>query len=185
MQKRPQSPSNIPMPIQRDGSSSNIQRSSARVARQLPQAIVPTPKKQSNSNETRIPAPLFAKSILTAADGRTVDISRYDNDNSGAYDFGNFWIVKQFFSFSLAPTLLTSGGMFPQISRLETSRPFGERLDMYFITQINKLFKQTMRKCISVPYVLHHQSLYLEESYMFSNLLCFVTSKLFTKCLLS
>ena len=91
------------MPIQRDGSSSTIQRSSARVARQLPQAIVPTTKKQSNLIETRIPTPLFTKGILTTADGRTIETSRYDNDNPGAYDFGNFWILMQFFSSSLVP----------------------------------------------------------------------------------
>lgn len=64
MIKRPQSPSSIPAPIQRDGSSSSIARPSLRSPRKLPQAVVPVAqKKKTGANETRIPTPIFAKAL--------------------------------------------------------------------------------------------------------------------------
>ena len=84
MQKRPQSPSNIPAPIKRDGSSSSIPRSGSRTPRKLPQAIVPTVPKKT-ANDARIPTPSSAKHKSMLVDGKTKDSKRSDNEHLGAY----------------------------------------------------------------------------------------------------
>lgn len=61
MSKRPQSPSIIPAPIQRDGSFSNIPRSTARTPRKLPQAVGPVAATKNIPGETKLPSQGFAK----------------------------------------------------------------------------------------------------------------------------